>query len=193
MLESDNWTFIHHLQLLIVIGSLSGLNGQDDEIANRLPCKYIDSIDISDGELQPNQSIVYDGVEFTPADYAKEDYDGDAGDQIIPQQSHIRGCLCNRKPCIRFCCPHGQVARVRNSTKQCEPHDDAHRFDTELLQNNTKKFAFVNNKPCDVMYKAKDAIQMTNVRTNASAFSPTKIIHSFFYTKATLWTIMNTV
>lgn len=99
MRKSVNWTFIHHLQLLIVFGLLSGYHAKT--ISNKLPCKFIDSIDISDGVVQSNQSIIYDGVEFTPADYAEMDRVLNKKGEEIPAKPHTRGCLCNRKPCIR--------------------------------------------------------------------------------------------
>lgn len=99
MRKSVNWTSIHHLQLLIGIGLLNGY--YVIATSNELPCQFIDSIDISEGALQPNQSIVYDGVEFTPADYAEVDYDLINGVERISTQPYARGCLCNRKPCIR--------------------------------------------------------------------------------------------
>lgn len=91
MRKGVNWTTAEFLQLLIVTGLLNGYHA----IAE-LPCRFVDSIDISEGALQLNQSIIFDGVEFTPADYAKVDHDS-----INETEPHTRGCLCNRKPCIR--------------------------------------------------------------------------------------------
>lgn len=99
MRKSVNWTFSHHLQLLVVIGLFNGYHVI--AISSELPCRFIDSIDISGGAKQLNLSIIYDGVEFTPADYAEMDHDLINGTEQIAAQAHIRGCLCNRKPCIR--------------------------------------------------------------------------------------------
>lgn len=166
MRKSVNWTFIHNLQLLILIGLFSG--NHVIAIPNELPCPFSDSVNITEGALQPNQSIIYDGVEFTTADYARVDYILDIGVERISAESHIRGCLCNRKPCIRLCCPYGQVLSVRNATRLCVAHDG---FEAELLHQNftnepTKlgeQFSFVAGRQCEHMYMADDDIQITHV------------------------------
>lgn len=171
MRKCINWTFIHNLQLLMLIGLLSG------NYAEELPCKFLDSINITDGAVQPNKSIIYDGVEFSPADYAQVDYTLNRGVVRISAESHIRGCLCNRRPCVRFCCPYGTSLRAsgpyNNSSRTCVSYDEANRLDTEILhQNNTKEsvklgnhFSLVNdNSPCQHMYIGEDDFQITHVR-----------------------------
>lgn len=168
MRKSVNWNFIQNLQLLILIGLFSG-NHLVIAISKKLPCSFVDSINITDGALQPNKSIIYDGVEFTTDDYAQVDYVLNNGVERASAKSHIRGCLCNRKPCIRFCCPYGSGSVARNGTKLCVVRDG---FDAEIHRQNITKepvklgdhFSFVNNKQCEHMYKADDAIQITDVR-----------------------------
>lgn len=166
MRESDNWTFIYNWKLLILVGLLCG--NHVIAISTELPCQFLDSINITDGAFQPNQSIVYDGVEFTATDYAEVDYILNRGVERITVESHIRGCLCNRKPCIRFCCPFESVLQIRNASKTCV----SNRLDHEILhQNGTKQsvqlgdhFSFINNDyPCEHLYVGDTDFQITHV------------------------------
>lgn len=176
MRKSINWTFVHNLQLLTLIGLLSG--NYVIAISKELPCQFLESINITDGALQSNQSIIYAGDEFTPADYAQVDYILDRGVVRISADTHIRGCLCNRKPCIRFCCPYGSSIPARgihNASRTCVSYDEANRLDAEILhQNNTKesvklgnRFSIVNNNdyPCKQLYIGEPDYQITHVRT----------------------------
>ncbi|XP_017078119.1 probable G-protein coupled receptor Mth-like 6 [Drosophila eugracilis] len=67
-------------------------------------CNYYDTVDLSHIEKQ-NGSYVYEGS-VIPANLTGE-YDFKmipyGGRQ--PQTKHLRGCLCQEKPCVRFCCP----------------------------------------------------------------------------------------
>lgn len=177
MHKSVNWTFIHNLQLLILIGLFSG--NHVFAIPKELSCRFIESVNITDGALQPNQSIIYDGVEFTTDDYAQVDYVLNYGEQHVSAEPHIRGCLCNRKKCIRLCCPYGQVMRVQNGTKSCVGHDKASSLHTEILHQDNEnepakfggRFSFVDDRPCEKFYMADDdAIEMTHVRIKRDHF-----------------------
>lgn len=170
MRESVNWVHIRNILRLFIL--LSWAHVHVIALSNELPCQLLDSINITDGALQSNQSIIYDGTEFTPADYAQIDYISDRGEERISAESHIRGCLCNRKPCIRFCCPFDSVVGVRNGSKTCVSSEEANRFDTEIIhQNDTKQsvklgqqFSFVNgNNPCKHMYFGDTDFQITHV------------------------------
>lgn len=160
-------------KLLILIGLFGG-NHVIIALSNELPCQFFDSINITDGAFQQqNQSIIYDGVEFIPADYAQIDYVLDRGVEFVPAEPHIRGCLCNRKPCIRFCCPFGSVLGIRNVSKTCVSQEQAANHINHRIahQNNTMQSAELddqvsivnNNYPCQKMYVGDRDFHITHV------------------------------
>ncbi|XP_041675679.1 probable G-protein coupled receptor Mth-like 6 [Drosophila eugracilis] len=71
-------------------------------------CNYYDTVDLSHVEKQ-NGSYEYEGI-VIPANLTGE-YDFKmipyGGRQ--PETKHLRGCVCQVKPCIRFCCPRNKM------------------------------------------------------------------------------------
>lgn len=125
-----------------------------------LPCNYVDSIDITDGTLQSDSSILFHRSIFPKDQYYK-----------VSSYS-TRGCVCNTKPCIRLCCPLGVF--YDNNQFKChnQTHELANRFEQEVLDihNQTERwtlehhFAFVYEKPCSRMFIADDHYYLTHVR-----------------------------
>nr|AAK49865.1 methuselah [Drosophila simulans]AAK49866.1 methuselah [Drosophila simulans]AAK49867.1 methuselah [Drosophila simulans] len=77
--------------------------------ADILECDYFDTVDISAAQKLQNGSYLFEGL-LVPAILTGE-YDF----RILPDDSkqkvasHIRGCVCKLKPCVRFCCPHDHI------------------------------------------------------------------------------------
>lgn len=69
-------------------------------------CNYHESINITDGEKFENGDIKFNGLLFKKSEYQKFNYEiiNNTRERI---QSHIRGCVCLIKTCVRFCCPKG--------------------------------------------------------------------------------------
>jgi len=91
-------------------------------------CDFFDTVDISAGQRFPNGSYLYDGL-LIPAELT-----GIYNSRILPDESkekvesHIRGCVCKLKTCVRFCCPHNHIMRggvcSKNMTEEeLEEHD----------------------------------------------------------------------
>lgn len=219
MRKSANSAVIYHLEVFILIGLLR----RYDVIAlsNQLPCEFRDSVNITDGTLlQQSQNIIYDGVEFTPADYAQIHYDVIRGVERVSTQPYLRGCLCNRRPCIRVCCPFASVVGNRNVSKTCASYEKVHRSDHEIIHpNDTKQsvilgahFSFINNDyPCAKMYVGDTDFQITHVsmRTEAPKIWPVTSVRigaivivivlnasicrkAIFCTKTAHWSIIST-
>lgn len=88
--------------------------------ADALPCDYFESIDITGGTLDQNGTMIFEHMEFPQGTYAKVTYTLkkfhkivlDAKNETIgvayytraPKPEYTRGCVCNRKSCVRFCC-----------------------------------------------------------------------------------------
>lgn len=163
---------IVRIALLSVIwsGESSALSVSTD-----LPCHFLDSINITDGMLLLNKSIIYDGITFPDNQYAKIDYILKSGENRAPVEPHYRGCLCKLKPCMRVCCPRGSILEINNDNSHCLPHKEVAKFEgkvIDLTKNETKHvqfdqhFAIVDNFPCSRLFEAPTELynyQITHV------------------------------
>lgn len=106
------------------------LNGIISVSSTKLPCLYFESINITNGisqqQQQPQQqqvqnrsSIIFDGIEFRSNQYAIVDYTEDDG-RINVTEPHLRGCLCEIKPCYRLCCSNEQITVNNDTIKNLE-------------------------------------------------------------------------
>lgn len=162
--------------LLIVIVIMCGLIYFIINLRNghNLPCDYLDSINITDGTLQPDTSVTYNNITYPPDQYFDIDYVLRNGSKthIKVQSSYRRGCLCNIKPCVRLCCPAGVL--FSNRKNRCHHHinQSAEHFEHEVLDkdNATENwvledhFAFVYDRPCGGRFIVDDGgYNITNV------------------------------
>ncbi|XP_037721782.1 G-protein coupled receptor Mth-like [Drosophila subpulchrella] len=74
-----------------------------------IDCDFFDTVDISDGKRFSNGSYLYENL-LIPS-YLTGEYDFKllANGSKEAVASHIRGCVCKLRPCVRFCCPHNQI------------------------------------------------------------------------------------
>lgn len=82
---------------------------------SEIVCKYNDTIDVTDGILLSNDTIVKGNLTFPKGKYRKQD-DGT-----------IIGCICDVKTCLRKCCSIGQAYYYSNNT--CAFDEDASIFE----------------------------------------------------------------
>ena len=89
---------------------------------HKLPCNYLDSINITDGKLQPDSSIIFNDITYPKDQYFDINYILQNGSKthINVNSTYRRGCLCNIKPCIRLCCPAGVF--YNNVKFKCQRH-----------------------------------------------------------------------
>ncbi|XP_016994664.2 probable G-protein coupled receptor Mth-like 3 isoform X2 [Drosophila takahashii] len=91
-------------------------------------CDFYDTVDISSGQKFPNGSYLHDGL-LIPANLV-----GEYSFRTLPDgskeavSSHVRGCVCKLKPCIRFCCSHyhkidDSVCKEEMSQLEKDKHD----------------------------------------------------------------------
>lgn len=140
------------------------------ESTNILPCEYADSFNITRGILQPNNSYIFNGVEYPEGHYATINYTIFDG-KIIPQQPYIRGCVCNVKKCIRYCCPYGSYLELKNGAGRCQHHKEAKHIEGEIVnQNNETKrikyhehFAILHTYPCKSFEMPGEQYSVTHV------------------------------
>lgn len=163
MCGNVNRMFTAKTQHIVLIGLLMIFASHVESISSQLPCQFHDSVNITDGTLLPNKTIVFDSFEFPQNQYAELDYIW-SGDEKISTPLHLRGCLCNRKPCIRLCCPLGSMPEIKNKTRVCTPHEGANDLKLEILDRNNaststkidQHFSIVHTKSCEKLYFADD-------------------------------------
>lgn len=109
-------------------------------VGRNLPCNFIDSIDISSGSLQLNKSILFNGMEFSEDNYAEVNYILRNGTTPIIVKPYVRGCPCNKKSCIRLCCPFGSlVVNVTfNGEFTCSENESVTNITGEILLENNQ-------------------------------------------------------
>lgn len=157
--------------IAVIIGLLSIVSCNETSRGRELPCHFLDSINITDGAMQSDKSIIFGGTTFNEDQYSLVDYKLDNGTQPIPIEPHLRGCLCNIKPCIRLCCPYGSIhQRLPSGGIGCQKQDTPVNFEKDIhVENSNVKrllenhhFGYVIDRPCNKFYIAED-YTMTSV------------------------------
>lgn len=132
--------------------------------ADKLPCTYFESINITDGVRQPNGDIIHKNIVYPKDQYAEVNtvlvdvYDNNTSkgnSEFIKVPSYYRGCLCNRKKCMRICCQ-----------PEC---DRDYENDLEVALSTTfpkllnNHFTFTNEKPGSSLLPYDEPVNITNV------------------------------
>lgn len=150
-----NLQHLHNRNGLVILAVLLVIVATSNAYLDNLnkPCKYLDSINITDGIPNDDDgSITFDGIYYPSYLHAIYDYEFVNESYRQPVAPHVRGCTCKLAPCVRMCCPRGQYLDFR----QCYTNDsvsdltvsvthDGENFDEEKLFD---IFNFVVGKPC---------------------------------------------
>lgn len=141
-----------------------------------LPCAFEDSINITGGTISPGNSVLFDGIKYSKENFGT--FYTTINRTNIIGNSHLRGCPCNIKPCLRLCCPLGSFVNTnqlkRGSILQeipCYHHEGAKNYHSEVFDQTTnqsemqildKYFSYVVLTAPKKFYKLKN-YQITNV------------------------------
>lgn len=98
------------------------------------PCPVFVSVDITDG-IRRNQAIIKDNITYTPENY-------------FSFEGRIRGCICNIKPCIRKCCPRGQIMNNGRCEKDDYEQDFPIHTATDRITLSEEHFYYIHNNHC---------------------------------------------
>lgn len=134
------------------------------------PCNFLDSVNITDGVNQSNESIIFDGTKYPKEQYTSWDYIIENGVRR-PVQTHIRGCICNLMPCIRLCCPFGSFHEIDNDNHECNVNEKAKDFLGEIIDPSNganyaklnQRFGIVDLLPCKSVFPAAGVFYVTRV------------------------------
>lgn len=150
------------------------LNGIFSVCSANLPCHYFESINITNGVvqtqnteqgIQDRNSIIFDGIEFRSSQYSIVDYTEDDGMRNFTEP-HIRGCFCEIKPCHRLCCSNEQI-NINNDTIKILDHkcnEELSQIEEEIYDESSKFINLVlghtiinfDNKKCLSIFVEKD-------------------------------------
>ncbi|XP_055304984.1 probable G-protein coupled receptor Mth-like 10 isoform X3 [Sitodiplosis mosellana] len=170
--------------IIVLIGMLLSVNLS---IAlDELPCHFLDSINITDGNrLANDDSIEFNGLVYSRKQYAEINYVllRDGTDQITVDP-YIRGCICNIKPCVRLCCPLGTLNTDDTDITVCQDHDKGNKFEAEVIHKNNETkviplerfFAYIEGIPCNFVY-FDDDYQITHKGEISRGNLSTKLTH----------------
>ena len=122
--------------------------------AEELPCHFADSINITDGRKSSSGNIIYERVTYTRANYGKIDYImTDFYTVKVKVASHIRGCICNIKTCVRYCCQPeescGDVEKIVVNTTAFSENGELQTID---IKHNEHYAILYGDKPCKKMF-----------------------------------------
>lgn len=176
------------------------LNIEISVCSTHLPCHFFDSINITNGiwheqqqQVQNRSSIIFEGIEFRPNQYAEVDYTEDDGMRNVTAP-HLRGCLCKIKRCHRLCCSHEQITINNDTVKSLEDkcNEELNQIENEVYDESSK---FINlllgytiikfdNKICLPFFVHEDYMNVMysdEIRPHQKNSMPLiKLIHNFF-------------
>lgn len=119
------------------------------------PCSFYDTVNITDGVKNSDGSVSYEGITYLLDQYKSYDYIYKGPNVRKNVTSHLRGCICQHRICIRSCCPKGFVFDnkcIKSSNETftdfsvaIEHHAGIHIFD---LFSNKNDYALTYTKPC---------------------------------------------
>lgn len=114
----------------------------------------MDTVNITGGWKDVDRSYHYDGIVFRFGTYAEYDFIFTNLSERIPAHPHMRGCICEYRPCIRTCgmCDDGDLKKhcMKTDVLQNVPVEDNEEKNISIF---TKEFGVLMGKPCVEMYK----------------------------------------
>ncbi|XP_061397167.1 G-protein coupled receptor Mth2-like [Musca vetustissima] len=85
---------------------------------NNPKCPYEDTVDLTNSKRFYNGSYLYENILIPPDRIATYDYEEIFQGIRLPRKSHLRGCVCHERSCVRFCC-HPTRELIANYSRTC--------------------------------------------------------------------------
>lgn len=76
--------------------------------SHQQPCGFFDTINITDGVLNSDNSITHNKINYSIFEYRDFDYVYTDIFTKVKVDIHTRGCVCMKKSCVRLCCNGGE-------------------------------------------------------------------------------------
>lgn len=146
------WPINKSIKTLIAVLLLIVIARSSDAARDNLdvPCRFRDSINITDGVRDSDGNIIFENVTYGKNDYGTYDYEFVNDIERRSVESHIRGCVCRLKTCVRLCCARGEHFQS-GCTRNESFYDrqialmDRENASVDLFQ----EFGYVVGKPCN--------------------------------------------
>ena len=142
------------------------LKGRGTQVKDLLPCSYLESIDITDGERQSDGSIKFNNITYPKEFYAVVDfiikYDENGKPFNEKVKPYYRGCVCNKTNCM-FVCYTGDGA------ENCKASVSNEAIRQELDQEFQSNIHYFNGKPCNIDHHSplnESSYKIVNVMTS---------------------------
>ncbi|KAH8274990.1 hypothetical protein KR018_008390 [Drosophila ironensis] len=131
-------------------------------------CKFHDTVNLTGHHRFPNGSYEYEGLIIPEHLVGNYDYIFKSLVDRVEVPQHVRGCVCQIKPCINICCPWGET--YNTELGECVNDTSDHRvwpkpvlnvtFDdnTTAAVNISQQFAVQSFRPCSKMFSLQPQI-----------------------------------
>lgn len=121
-----------------------------------LPCDFLDSINITDGVMQPDESILFDRIKYANGTYKTINYSytWENEPKFHQTNAYIRGCIPKSKPFIRLFCPRGLENLNCPSYKAVQNHQQKilDENNEEIMVILSDYFGFLFDAPCKISW-----------------------------------------
>lgn len=115
------------------------------------PCNFLDTVNITSGHYDQYGKYRYKGLVFEKEMFAEYNYIVENLTIMVKVEPHIRGCICDLRPCIRLCCVEEESNSstcIQTETLTVPTHDEDEEID--LTAN---RYGVLVGRPCAKMYK----------------------------------------
>lgn len=124
------------------------------KLQSRGPCNFKDTINITDGYKDENNSYVHNGIIYAPGTYDLYSYIIENQTEMVPVKEHYRGCICKYKLCIRLCCLEG--VGINGNHPSCVKNNILHVPNEEneerTIDIESHEYGILVDRPCAQMY-----------------------------------------
>ncbi|CAG9805773.1 unnamed protein product [Chironomus riparius] len=120
-----------------------------------ISCDFIDTVNITGGYKDLNQNFIYKSEVYPHGTYQEFSYVEDFFKTRVSVDPHIRGCICNFKPCIRLCCQGDDknIPHCSESTKFTVLNEDSEEKTINLEDN---KYGVLVGRSCKDMFEVEN-------------------------------------
>ncbi|XP_037036896.1 G-protein coupled receptor Mth2-like [Bradysia coprophila] len=163
----------HHETVFAILLIIVTKSNADLDNLN-VPCKYLDSINITNGiRNTDDDSIMFEGISYPKTLHATYDYAFINESYRQREAPHERGCICAMdplKPCVRMCCPRGQYLTPGLNGSSCAKNENV--FNMSVTVSDGERFSegnifdffnYVVGKPCAGINKMEPAERQEDV------------------------------
>lgn len=116
-----------------------------------LPCKFHDTVNISDGLRDHNHNILHNDLKYPKHLYAEYNYIIVNTTSKRSVERHTRGCICMLdKPCFRLCLPPIMEDMMQDEIFVNKSNEEL-EYEVTKIQN--EHYNVVYGKTCDIMFE----------------------------------------